>query len=248
MKIDLNILNDRNKTVFNQIIKNYLKNGSPIASKTLSEESNNPISSSSLRNIMSELEEMGLLYSPHVSSGRVPTELGLRLYVNSLMGISWNIDDKEKNVLNSLEFAGQRGAKELISQVSASLSGITRHAGIVVTPESEIEIKHIEFVRISKLKALVVLVDTDGNVENRLIDISNGTPDVIFEHAFSNNAAKSSNKSPVTVTIKQDNKNLTHLSRSRKPGFSRSSLVVTEPAKQHLDILILILSFSLRLF
>ena len=183
MKIDLNILNDRNKTVFNQIIKNYLKSGSPIASKTLSEESNNPISSSSLRNIMSELEEMGLLYSPHVSSGRVPTELGLRLYVNSLMGISWNIDDKEKNVLNSLEFAGQRGAKELISQVSASLSGITRHAGIVVTPQSEIEIKHIEFVRISKLKALVVLVDTDGNVENRLIDISNGTPDVIFEHA-----------------------------------------------------------------
>ena len=183
MKIDLNILNDRNKSVFNQIIENYLKKGSPIASKALSEESKNSISSSSLRHIMSELEEMGLLYSPHVSSGRVPTELGLRLYVNSLMGISWNINDEEKDVLNSLQLAGQRGTKELVSQVSASLSGITSHAGIVVTPKSEIEIKHIEFVRISKLKALVVLVDKEGNVENRIIDISDGTPDIIFEHA-----------------------------------------------------------------
>jgi len=183
MKEESFILSEKNKQVFSQIIESYLLNGSPVGSKTLSENSSEQISPASLRNIMSELEDIGLLYSPHVSSGRLPTERGLRLYVDSLMSVSENFNFVEKDVVQGIEIARQRGASELFSEVSSSLSGLSCHAGIVVTPKTEKKIRHIEFIKIDQLKALVVIVDSDGSVENRLISISKGTPDIIFEHA-----------------------------------------------------------------
>ena len=176
-------LDDKKKTVLNQIIDSYLIDGAPVGSKTLSNKSEEMASSSSLRNIMSQLEVMGLIYSPHVSSGRLPTEKGLRLYVDNLLAFQTLYNAKDNLFLKDLNNAGQRGPKELLSEASASLSGMSSHAGIVVVPKTEKDLKHVEFVRLSKEKALVVLIDSIGSVENRIITIDEGTPDMTFEMA-----------------------------------------------------------------
>ena len=176
-------LDDKKKIVLNQIIDSYLIDGVPVGSKTLSNKSEEMASSSSLRNIMSQLEVMGLIYSPHVSSGRLPTEKGLRLYVDNLLAFQTLYNAKDNLFLKDLNNAGQRGPKELLSEASASLSGMSSHAGIVVVPKTEKDLKHIEFVRLSKEKALVVLIDSIGSVENRIITIDEGTPDMTFEMA-----------------------------------------------------------------
>ena len=176
-------LDNKKKIVLNQIIDSYLTDGAPVGSKTLSNKSEEMASSSSLRNIMSQLEVMGLIYSPHVSSGRLPTEKGLRLYVDNLLAFQTIYNENDKLFLKDLHNAGQRGPKELLSEASASLSGMSSHAGIVVVPKTEKDLKHIEFVRLSKEKALVVLIDSIGSVENRIITIDEGTPDMTFEMA-----------------------------------------------------------------
>ena len=176
-------LDDKKKIVLNQIIDSYLIDGAPVGSKTLSNKSEEMASSSSLRNIMSQLEVMGLIYSPHVSSGRLPTEKGLRLYVDNLLAFQTIYNKNDNLFLKDLNNAGQRGPKELLSEASASLSGMSSHAGIVVVPKTEKDLKHIEFVRLSKEKALVVLIDSIGSVENRIITIDEGTPDMTFEMA-----------------------------------------------------------------
>ena len=176
-------LDDKKKIVLNQIIDSYLIDGAPVGSKTLSNKSEEMASSSSLRNIMSQLEFMGLIYSPHVSSGRLPTEKGLRLYVDNLLAFQTLYNAKDNLFLKDLNNAGQRGPKELLSEASASLSGMSSHAGIVVVPKTEKDLKHVEFVRLSKEKALVVLIDSIGSVENRIITIDEGTPDMTFEMA-----------------------------------------------------------------
>ena len=176
-------LDDKKKIVLNQIIDSYLIDGAPVGSKTLSNKSEKMASSSSLRNIMSQLEVMGLIYSPHVSSGRLPTEKGLRLYVDNLLAFQTLYNEKDNLFLKDLNNAGQRGPKELLSEASASLSGMSSHAGIVVVPKTEKDLKHVEFVRLSKEKALVVLIDSIGSVENRIITIDEGTPDMTFEMA-----------------------------------------------------------------
>ena len=176
-------LDDKKKIVLNQIIDSYLIDGAPVGSKTLSNKSEEMASSSSLRNIMSQLEVMGLIYSPHVSSGRLPTEKGLRLYVDNLLAFQTIYNENDNLFLKDLFNAGQRGPKELLSEASASLSGMSSHAGIVVVPKTEKDLKHVEFVRLSKEKALVVLIDSIGSVENRIITIDEGTPDMTFEMA-----------------------------------------------------------------
>ena len=176
-------LDNKKKIVLNQIIDSYLIDGAPVGSKTLSNKSEEMASSSSLRNIMSQLEVMGLIYSPHVSSGRLPTEKGLRLYVDNLLAFQTLYNAKDNLFLKDLNNAGQRGPKELLSEASASLSGMSSHAGIVVVPKTEKDLKHIEFVRLSKEKALVILIDSIGSVENRIITIDEGTPDMTFEMA-----------------------------------------------------------------
>tara|TARA_B100000965_G_scaffold135337_1_gene112654 strand:- start:12 stop:917 length:906 start_codon:yes stop_codon:yes gene_type:complete len=158
---------------------------------------------------MAELELLGLIYSPHVSSGRLPTEKGLRLYVDNLLGVQTKFNDNEDNLVSELNIAGQRGPKELLSEVSASLSGMTSHAGIVTIPKSENNIRHIEFVRISEQRALVVMVDSSGDVENRLIDIEVGTPDMVFETAgnYLNSKIKGQNIQQLRLKIDKEIKN-----------------------------------------
>ena len=199
-------LDNKKKIVLNQIIDSYLIDGAPVGSKTLSNKSEEMASSSSLRNIMSQLEVMGLIYSPHVSSGRLPTEKGLRLYVDNLLAFQTIYNENDNLFLKDLNNAGQRGPKELLSEASASLSGMSSHAGIVVVPKTEKDLKHIEFVRLSKEKALVVLIDSIGSVENRIITIDEGTPDMTFEMAgnYLNSKINGQNIDELRIKINSD--------------------------------------------
>jgi len=183
MKVNLEELTDRNKFVFNQIIESYITSGTPVGSKTLSENNSFSISPATYRNVMSELEEIGLLYSPHISSGRLPTSYGLKLYINSIMQFSEEISESEKETINNIESLLQIKTTDLLQTVSSSLSGLSMQTGIVVEKKFIGEIKHIEFVKISSDKALVVLVDSKGSVENRIISNVKGIPSGSFEQA-----------------------------------------------------------------
>ena len=228
-------LDNKKKIVLNQIIDSYLIDGAPVGSKTLSNKSEEMASSSSLRNIMSKLEVMGLIYSPHVSSGRLPTEKGLRLYVDNLLAFQNSYNENDKLFLKDLHNAGQRGPKELLSEASASLSGMSSHAGIVVVPKTEKDLKHIEFVRLSREKALVVLIDSNGSVENRIITIDEGTPDMTFEMAgnYLNSKINGQNIDELRTKINSDIKKRKNEIDALAAGLIRKGLAIW--ANDHSD-------------
>ncbi len=176
-------LNDRSRDVFRRLVESYIETGEPVGSRTLSRSLTERISAATVRNVMQDLEHLGLLSSPHVSAGRVPTELGLRLFVDSLLEVTDLPRTDRKKIETSLE-ADQGDIARILDQTSAVLSGLTKGAALVLAPKSEAPIKHIEFVSLSPERALVVLVTADGNVENRLFTPPPGqTPSAMREAA-----------------------------------------------------------------
>jgi len=168
-------LNDRSRTVFSEIVSSYLDDGEAVGSRTLSRRLVDPLSAASVRNVMADLEELGLLYSEHTSAGRLPTDLGLRLFVDGLMEIGSLSDDERLTIENQCNSAG-KSVNEVLAEASGALSGLSRCAGLVVAPKSDRALKHIEFVSLGDGRALVVMVAEDGFVENRVIDMPIGTP------------------------------------------------------------------------
>ncbi len=176
-------LNDRSRDVFRRLVEAYIETGEPVGSRTLARSLTEKISAATVRNVMQDLEHLGLLSSPHVSAGRVPTETGLRLFVDSLLEVS-DLSLTERKKIESTIEADQGDVTRMLDQASAVLSGLTRGAALVLAPKSEAPIKHIEFVSLSPDRALVVLVTADGNVENRLFTPPPGqTPSAMREAA-----------------------------------------------------------------
>ncbi|MEQ8936087.1 MAG: heat-inducible transcriptional repressor HrcA [Amphiplicatus sp.] len=172
----MSVLNDidaRSREIFRQIVESYLKLGEPVGSRTLSQDPRIAVSAATVRNVMADLTDIGLLHSPHVSAGRVPTEYGLRLFVDSMMQVS-DLSEQERRAIDSGE-AQEEGAS-VLEQAAAKLSGLTQTASLVVAPKQESPLRHIEFVATSPRQALVVLVFEDGRVENRIIDTPDGLP------------------------------------------------------------------------
>ncbi|MEQ8178363.1 MAG: heat-inducible transcriptional repressor HrcA [Amphiplicatus sp.] len=172
----MSVLNDidaRSREIFRQIVESYLKLGEPVGSRTLSQDPRIAVSAATVRNVMADLTDIGLLHSPHVSAGRVPTEYGLRLFVDSMMQVS-DLSEQERRAIDSGE-AQEEGAS-VLEQAAAKLSGLTQTASLVVAPKQEAPLRHIEFVATSPRQALVVLVFEDGRVENRIIDTPEGLP------------------------------------------------------------------------
>jgi heat-inducible transcriptional repressor len=168
-------LDQRSRDIFRQLVDSYLETGEPVGSRTLSRSLPVALSPASVRNVMADLEEAGLLTSPHTSAGRVPTETGLRFFVDSLLDLG-PIPDAEREKIDA-RMAGvnrQQGMAEFLADATNLLSGISRCAGVVVTPKFNTRLKHIEFLSLSPTKGLVVLVGEDGNVENRAIDLPAG--------------------------------------------------------------------------
>ena len=179
----LNDMNDRSREVFRRVVEGYLANGDPVGSRTMSRDFSEKVSAATIRNVMQDLEYMGLLGSPHVSAGRVPTQLGLRMFVDGMIEIG---DPSEMDREKIDATMGNKGSDVggLLDRIGSALSGVTHGASLVLTPKHEAPIKHIEFVSMSQDRALVVLVFSDGHVENRLFTPPPGqTPSSMREAA-----------------------------------------------------------------
>jgi heat-inducible transcriptional repressor len=170
-------LNDRSREIFRQIVESYLTTGEPVGSRNLSRILPMTLSPASIRNVMADLEAAGLIYAPHTSAGRLPTETGLRFFVDAMMEIG-DVTAEERSRIEAQMRAAASGhtMETALAEASTLLSGVSRGAGVVVTSKSNARLKHIEFVRLDPARALVVLVSEDGSVENRLLDLPPGLP------------------------------------------------------------------------
>jgi heat-inducible transcriptional repressor len=168
-------LADRQREVFRRLVEAFLASGEPVGSRTLSQILPIALSPASIRNVMADLESMGLLYAPHTSAGRVPTERGLRLFVDGLLQVG-ELAPPELSAIEARLTETGHGVEEMLTQATTMLSGLSRCAGLVVAAKQDSVLKHVEFVGIAPGKALVVMVTEDGQVENRLIDAPAGLP------------------------------------------------------------------------
>ena len=172
---DLGGLNDRSREIFRHIVDAYVATGAPIGSRTLSRRLGMNLSPATVRNVMADLEEAGLLYAPHTSAGRLPTDLGLRLFVDGLLEYG-NLGGEERRRIEAECAASGRSMPQVLEEASGLLSELSQCAGLVVAPKFEEPLKHIEFVSLGPGRALVVLVTESGAVENRVIDVPMGLP------------------------------------------------------------------------
>ncbi|AUJ65284.1 heat-inducible transcriptional repressor HrcA [Aestuarium zhoushanense] len=200
----LSEMNDRSREVFRRVVEGYLDTGAPVGSRTLSREMSEKVSAATIRNVMQDLEYLGLVGSPHVSAGRIPTQTGLRMFVDGLLEVSLSGDDREK--IDQTLDAANGDVNVLLDRVGSALSGVTRGASLVLTPKHEAPIKHIEFVSLGPDRALVVLVFADGHVENRLFTPPAGqTPSSLREAAnFVNSFAEGRTLSELSTVMTRE--------------------------------------------
>ncbi|HVZ51103.1 MAG TPA: heat-inducible transcriptional repressor HrcA [Pseudolabrys sp.] len=176
-QVSLAALNERSREIFRQIVESYLATGEPLGSRNLSRILPMTLSPASVRNVMSDLEELGLIYAPHTSAGRLPTELGLRFFVDALMQVGDLSEADRRSIEAQVAGAGSgKSLENVLTEASQMLSGLTRSAGVVLTAKSNVRLKHIEFVRLEPERALVVMVAEDGQVENRVLNVPPGLP------------------------------------------------------------------------
>ena len=159
----INELNERSREIFRLIVDGYVATGEPIGSRTLSRRLAQNLSPATIRNVMADLEEAGLLYAPHTSAGRLPTELGLRFFVDGLLEIG-GLGEDERRSLESLCVARGKSLAQALDEATTALSGLSHCAGVVVVPNQDRPLKHLEFVHLGPGRALVVLVTEDGLV------------------------------------------------------------------------------------
>ena len=168
-------LDRRSRSIFRMIVESYLDTGEPLGSRTLSHHGTLSLSPATIRNVMSDLEHLGLIFAPHVSAGRMPTELGLRFFVDSFLEIG-NLDVEERNnIERQVSSATENHTPDnILAETSQILSGLTHSAGLVITGKQNIKLKHIEFIRLDTSRALVVMVGDNDCVENRIITLPPG--------------------------------------------------------------------------
>jgi heat-inducible transcriptional repressor len=167
-------MDQRSRTIFREIVQAYLDTGEPVGSRTISRRGVS-LSPASIRNVMSDLAELGLLDAPHISAGRIPTHAGLRMFVDSLLQIGEPAEVDKRAIESRLVGAGRR-METVLSEASELLSGLVGGAGLVATPTADAPVRHVEFVRISSEQALAVIVADSGEVENRILALPPGLP------------------------------------------------------------------------
>lgn len=212
-------LTSRSREVFRQVVESYLATGDPVGSKTLTESMTEKVSPATIRNVMSDLEQLGLLDSPHTSAGRIPTQVGLRMFVDGLLEVGTVTGTERTEIERSLD-SNEADIGGMLDKAGSMLSGLTQGASLVLTPKTESPIKHLEFVALSADRALVVLVTADGQVENRLFTPPAGlTPSAMREAANFLNAileghTVSQMQSVVAREIERHRQELDRLSQS----------------------------------
>ena len=176
-------MNNRSREVFRCVVEGYLETGEPVGSRTLTRTLSEQVSAATVRNVMQDLEHLGLLDSPHISAGRMPTQLGLRMFVDGILELD-DVGGADRRQIEKTVGNTDQDVSALMDNVGTALSSMTKGASLVLTPKHEAPIKHIDFVSLSRDRALVVLVFADGRVENRLFNPPPGqTPSSMREAA-----------------------------------------------------------------
>ena len=177
-------LDQRAREIFRNLVETYIATGEPVGSRTLSKSNVAGLSAASIRNVMMDLEDTGLVYAPHTSAGRLPTQAGLRFFVDALLQLN-AVDTVERARMDAEIVSSrlQRRPGDVLGEASAMLSGLSQCASLVMSPKFIARLKHIEFVSLSPGRALVIMVSEDGSVENRLIDVPPGLPPSSFTRA-----------------------------------------------------------------
>lgn len=170
-------LNERSREIFRRIVETYLETGEPVGSRNLSRALPMTLSPASVRNVMSDLEGLGLIYAPHTSAGRLPTQTGLRLFVDGLLEIG-DVSEAERNEIEARMVTSDRhrGVDDYLAEAGEMLSGLSRCAGVVLAEKQSKTLRHVEFVNLGQGQALAVLVSEDGDVENRIVTLPQGLP------------------------------------------------------------------------
>ena len=168
-------IDGRSRDILRHIVDAYVETGAPIGSRTISRSMGMTLSPATIRNVMADLEEAGLLYAPHTSAGRLPTEAGLRLFVDGILQVGQLSDSERASIETSLT-GENRSLQNALEGASEMLSGLAACAGLVMAPKQESPLKHLEFVALGGGRALVIIVHENGQVENRVIDLPHGLP------------------------------------------------------------------------
>lgn len=163
----------RSRDIFRRLVETYLSTGEPVGSRTLSNDGSIAVSAATIRNVMADLTDIGLLHAPHVSAGRLPTDLGLRLFVDGLMQVG-ELSDEERRAIE--QETSNDDVENLLQDAAARLSGLTQTASLIVTQKADAPLRQIEFLAAGPGQALVVMVFTDGRVENRVIETPEDMP------------------------------------------------------------------------
>src|SRR5690606_8759681 len=191
-------LNERSRTVFRHIVETFMQTGEPVGSRTLSKISELDLSAASIRNVMADLADLGLLYSPHTSAGRIPTQQGLRLFVDGILELG-NLTEQERLDIKARCAVEGRTMEEMLTEASTMLSGLSNCASLVIAPKTDTAIKQIEFVRLGIDRALVIIVSANGMVENRAIELPPELSDSALREASNYLTAKLSGRTLQTA-------------------------------------------------
>ncbi len=168
-------LDERSTHIFRKIVDSYLETGAPVGSRNISRDLPIKLSPASVRNVMSDLEELGLISAPHTSAGRMPTDQGLRMFVDGLLEVGTLPKQDEERIRREINAdRNHQPVEDVLTRASDMLSGLSSCAGVVLADQQISTIRQIEFVQLEPGRALVVMVGEDGNVENRIMDVPAG--------------------------------------------------------------------------
>jgi heat-inducible transcriptional repressor len=177
------------------LVDTYISTGEPVGSRTISKALPAALSPASIRNVMMDLEDAGLITAPHTSAGRIPTNIGLRFFVDALLQVNVISPEERARIDAQVKATNrQRKVEDVLGDATTLLSGLSQHAGVVLAPKMNARLKQMEFVNLSPGRALVILVTEDGNVENRVIDVPHGLPSSVFMRATNYLSAKAEGK------------------------------------------------------
>ncbi|MDR9484721.1 MULTISPECIES: heat-inducible transcriptional repressor HrcA [Sediminimonas] len=235
----INEMDDRSREVFRRVVEGYLASGDPVGSRTLSRVMNEKVSAATIRNAMQDLEHLGLLGSPHISAGRVPTQAGLRMFVDGLLEVG-DLDVGDRQKIDDTLGSNSQDVSGMLDRLSTALSGVTRGASLVLAPKHEAPIKHVEFVSLGSDRALVVLVFADGHVENRLFTPPAGqTPSAMREAAnFVNALAEGKTLSDLQGLMRREIKARRQEIDTLAQDLVKSGLAVWDDEGEHTERLI----------
>lgn len=171
----LSVLNSRSQEIFRRLVERYLDTGLPVGSRDLSRLLQTELSPASVRNVMADLEDLGLIAAPHTSAGRQPTQQGLRFFVDSMLEVGAVNESEKRSIAQHIEgHAGRRQVDDLLTEASSLLSGLSQGAGLVIATKADMVMRHVEFVRLDSSRAMAILVGDDGQVENRILELPPG--------------------------------------------------------------------------